>query len=59
MNQSIAITIMNDIINSSNNDEDILNRTQTWISILNINEITKLSYIYLSIIYEELKTWMI
>lgn len=54
MNQSIAITIMNDIINSSNNDEDILNRTQTWISILNINEITKLSYIYLSIIYEEL-----
>ena len=37
MNQSIAITIMNDIINSSNNDEDILNRTQTWISILNIN----------------------
>jgi len=54
MNQSIAITIMNDIINSSNNDEDILNRTQNWISILNINEITKLSYIYLSIIYEEL-----
>lgn len=54
MNESFAITIMNDIIKSSNSDQDILNRTQSWICMLNTNEITKLSYIYLSFIYEEL-----
>jgi len=54
MNESFAITIMNDIIKSSNSDQDILNRTQSWICMLNANEITKLSYIYLSFIYEEL-----
>ncbi len=63
MNESIAITIMNDIIshnstdkykNENNIETDVLNRLNKWISMLRIDEITKLSYLYLSFIYEEL-----
>lgn len=56
MNESIAITIMNDIITNSSNDSDLINRFNKWISILNPNEIIKLSFIYFSFIYEECLT---
>ena len=54
MNENFAITIMNDIINNSKTDEEILNRIQEWILLLHLHELIKLSYIYLSFIYEEL-----
>lgn len=54
MNESLAITIMNDII--SKNNEEVLNRIDIWKSILNPDNFIKLSYIYLSFIYEELIT---
>jgi len=54
MNESFATTIMNDIINNSKTDTEIINRTQEWISMLHLHELTKLSYIYLSFIYEEI-----
>lgn len=54
MNESFAITIMNDIINNSKTDTEILCRTQEWFSMLHLHEITKMSYLYLSFIYEEL-----
>lgn len=54
MNESLAITIMNDII--SKNNQEILNRIDKWKSILNPDNFIKLSYIYLSFIYEELIT---
>jgi hypothetical protein len=54
MNESLAITIMNDII--SKNNEEVLNRIDIWKSILKPDNFIKLSYIYLSFIYEELIT---
>lgn len=53
MNESIAITIMNDIINNSKSESEILNRTQEWITILHLHELNRLTYLYLSFIYEE------
>jgi len=46
MNESLAITIMNDIIKNSKTDTEILNRTQELISMVHLHELTKLSYLY-------------
>jgi len=59
MNESFAITIMNDILNNSNNDIDILERINKWSYLLNnnnndFNDFNKLAIIYLSFIYEEI-----
>jgi len=54
MNESLANTIMNDIITVSKNNEELLNRIDLWKNILNTNDFIKLSFLYLSFIYEEL-----
>jgi hypothetical protein len=54
MNESFAITIMNDIINNAKNDGEILSRTQEWINMLHLHELNRLTQLYLSFIYEEL-----
>lgn len=54
MNESIAVTIMNDIIINSLTESELIIRTNKWLSMLNQNDIIKLSFIYLSFIYEEL-----
>jgi len=53
MNESFAITIMNDIINNSKTENEILSRIQEWICMLHLHELNKLTYLYLSFIYEE------
>lgn len=54
MNESFAVTIMNDIIINSLTESELIIRTNKWLSMLNQNDIIKLSFIYLSFIYEEL-----
>lgn len=54
MNESFAITIMNDIINNAKTDNDILIRIQEWINMLRLEQLNRLTHLYLSFIYEEL-----
>jgi len=45
---------MNDIINNTKSESEILSRIQDWINMLYLHQLNRLTHLYLSFIYEEL-----